>query len=168
MQDLNFFQLQDGKELPENEMMNNICSSKSSSARHEFNQFDMKNSMEAWYRQFAEKQFMGLKRSDSFDPLDFYETTHPVTQMGVQLAQLLTRKLLKLNTESLQELEKVDTYDFDIFNLRKSTDGNELSTLVPYLLAKHGLVRTNDVDFNKLLCFVRHLAPISRRKDWPT
>ena len=29
---------------------------------------------------------------------------------------------------------------------------------MPYLLAKHGLVATNDVDFNKMLCFIRNLA----------
>jgi len=78
--------------------------------------------------------------------------------MGVELAQLFVIKLFNLNIETLQELDKVNSYDFDIFNLRKGTDGNELATLVPFLLAKHGLVRTNDVDFNRLLCFVRHLA----------
>ena len=68
------------------------------------------------------------------------------------------RKLFDLNEETLQELEKVNSYDFDVFSLRKGTDGNELATLVPYLFAKHGLVATNDVDFNKLMYFVRHLA----------
>ena len=118
----------------------------------------MKNSMKAWYQQFAERQNIGFKHANSFNKLDFYDERHPVTKMGAELAQLFVKKLLDLNKETLFELTKVNSYDFDIFNLRKHTDGNELSTLVPYLLAKHGLVATNDVDFNKLMCFVRHLA----------
>ena len=74
--------------------------------------------------------------------------------MGLKLATLFVKKLFNLNQESLHELEKVDSYEFDIFNLRKSTDGNELATLVPYIMARHGLVATNDVDFSKLSCFV--------------
>lgn len=132
--------------------------SQDSSARHGFNQFDMKTSMKAWYQQFAERRMIGFKHANSLNNLDFYEETHPVTQMGLRLAQLFVKKLFNLNSMALAELAKVDSYDFDVFNLRKSTDGNELATLVPFILAKHGLVRTNDVDFNKILCFVRYLA----------
>ena len=148
--------MQDGMENSENDIPPSY--SEVSSSRHDISQDDIKNTIKAWYSQFAERQKIGFKHANSFGGLNFYEATHPVTKMGVQLAQLFVHKLLNLNKETLTELEKVNSYDFDIFSLRSSTNGNELATLVPFLFAKHGLVATNDVDFNKLMCFVRHLA----------
>ena len=75
-----------------------------SSSRHEISHFDIKNTIKAWYAQFAERQKIGFKHANSFGGLGFYEQTHPVTKMGVSLAQLFVRKLLNLSDESLAEL----------------------------------------------------------------
>ena len=51
---------------------------------------------------FAEKQKIGFKHANSFNGPGFYEPTHPVTKMGVSLAQLFVRKLFDYNEETLQ------------------------------------------------------------------
>ena len=51
---------------------------------------------------------------------------------------MLVKRLFELTPEACQELKKVDKYDFDVFNLRLTTNGNELITILPYLLAKNG------------------------------
>lgn len=53
---------------------------------------------------------------------------------------------------------KVDTYDFNIFKLRETTNGNELVTILPFVLAKHGLIASCRLEFTKLIHFVRVLA----------
>lgn len=73
-----------------------------SSSRHEISHFDIKNTIKAWYSQFAEKQKIGFKHANSFNGLGFYEPTHPVTKMGVHLAQLFVRKLFDFNEETLK------------------------------------------------------------------
>ena len=75
-----------------------------SSSRHEISHYDIKNTIKAWYAQFAERQKIGFKHANSFGGLGSYESTHPVTKMGVSLAQLFVRKLLNLNDETLTEL----------------------------------------------------------------
>ena len=55
-------------------------------------------------------------------------------------------------------MKKVDDYTFDIFKLRKFTDNNELTIILPWVLAKHGLIGSCNVDFTSLMCFVRKLA----------
>ena len=79
------------------------------------------------------------------------------TKLGAKLAQTMVIRLLDLKPEASVELEKVDSYDFNIFNLRAHTDGNELSTILPYTLAKHGLIGPCHLDFNSLMNFLRAL-----------
>ena len=52
----------------------------------------------------------------------------------------------------------MDKYEFNVFNLRETTDGLELETLLPFVLAKHGLIANNKVDGQKMINFVRVLA----------
>ena len=66
-------------------------------------------------------------------------------------------RYLGLKPEAKVELEKVDTYDFNIFNLRAHTDGNELTTILPFTLARHGLIGSCHLDFNALMNFLRKL-----------
>ena len=63
------------------------------------------------------------------------------------MAKMLVSRMLNLKTEALDELQKVDAYSFDVFKLREHTDGNELTTLLPYVLAKHGLIGSCNLDF---------------------
>ena len=67
-------------------------------------------------------------------------------------------KMFELSPEAKDELQKVDSYHFDIFKLRKFTDSNELTTILPWVLAKHGLIGSCNVDVTALMCFVRSLA----------
>lgn len=55
-------------------------------------------------------------------------------------------------------MKKVDKYTFDIFKLREHSGGNELATLLPYVLAKQGLIGSCNLDFGNLMNFVRALA----------
>ena len=58
-----------------------------------------------------------------------------------------------LNAEAKQELTKIDSYDFNIFTLRKQTNGNELKVLLPFILNKRGLIGATPLNFNRLLSF---------------
>lgn len=80
------------------------------------------------------------------------------TRLGMSLAQMLITRMLNIKAEALAELQKVDTYSFDVFKLREHTQGNELVTLLPFILAKHGLISSCHLDFNNLMRFVRALA----------
>ena len=66
--------------------------------------------------------------------------------------------MLNLTPEAKTELLKVDTYEFDIFNLREYTNHDELTTLLPYVLAHNGLIGSCKLDFGALMKFVRTLA----------
>jgi hypothetical protein len=65
--------------------------------------------------------------------------------------------LLNVNEEAKAELRKVDQYDFDVFKLRSLTNGNELVTLLTYLVAKRGLLGSTEVELPKLVNFARRL-----------
>ena len=66
--------------------------------------------------------------------------------------------MFELKPAAIEELKKVDQYEFDIFNLRQLTNDNELVTLLPYILAKHGLFASCNLHFGNLMNFVRALA----------
>jgi hypothetical protein len=51
----------------------------------------------------------------------------------------------------------VDSYTFDIFKLRELTEGNELYHLLPFVLAKHGLIAATSLHFCNLLNYLRKL-----------
>ena len=63
-------------------------------------------------------------------------------------------KISKLNDESKEELKLVDTYDFNIFNLREFTKDNELATTVCYIMAKEELFETLPIENHKFLPFM--------------
>ena len=68
---------------------------------------------------------------------------------------MLVTKMLQLNDQAIDELHKIDQWDFDIFKLRKTTQNNELVTILPYILSKRGLLGVTALDFNKLMNFIR-------------
>ena len=74
--------------------------------------------------------------------------------MGVALIS----KFLELSPEATIELKKIDTYEFNIFRLREVTNGHELETVLPFILARHNLIAHNKLEFNFLINFVRALA----------
>ena len=45
-------------------------------------------------------------------------------------------KILNLNKDAQDELDKIDQYDFNIFKLRDATKENELVTVLSYLHSK--------------------------------
>ena len=55
-------------------------------------------------------------------------------------------------------MKKVDCYDFDIFKLRELTDGRELVTVVPFILARHALIGPCKIDFDRMMHFLRTIA----------
>ena len=80
------------------------------------------------------------------------------TKLGSELAKMFVIRYLNLSTEALEELKTVDSYDFNIFRLRELTNGNELETILPYVLAKNGLIGSNKLEFNNLMSFIREIA----------
>ncbi len=73
----------------------------------------------------------------------------------MHLARALIIRYLDLSPEAVKELDKIDKYEFDIFKLRKLTGGNELATLLPYILSNKGLFRHCNLEFMNLNNFVR-------------
>ena len=65
---------------------------------------------------------------------------------------------MDLSPEANEELSKIDSYEFDIFKLRRATNGHELETVLPYILAHHNLIAHNKLEFSNLINFVRALA----------
>ena len=80
------------------------------------------------------------------------------TKLGSELARMFVIRYLNLSTEALEELRNVDSYDFNIFRLRELTNGRELETILPYVLAKNGLIGSNKLEFNNLMSFIREIA----------
>lgn len=58
---------------------------------------------------------------------------------------------LKCNHQACQELEKIEQYTFNIFNVQKHTNGKELEATVGYIFAKAGIFE--DVPLNKFKFF---------------
>ena len=80
------------------------------------------------------------------------------TKLGSSLAKMFVIRYLNLSSEALEELSQIDSYDFNIFKLRELTNGKELETIVPYVLAKTGLIGANKLEFNNLMSFIREIA----------
>ena len=66
-------------------------------------------------------------------------------------------RYLELNEAAKAEVIKADEYDFNIFNLRKHTNGNELFSILPFLIARRGIMGSTDLNFNKLMEYLKHL-----------
>lgn len=62
--------------------------------------------------------------------------------------------MLHLNQKAQKELSKIDQIDFDIFKLRDATGGNELVTVMSYLVPHCGLMINNAVDVEKLINYM--------------
>lgn len=72
---------------------------------------------------------------------------------GRGLTQKVVLSLLNLNQKATDEVVKCDTSDFDIFKLREYTDGNELVSLLPFVLARRNVLGKTELDINKLIRF---------------
>jgi len=103
--------------------------------------------MKAWYAQFAEKSNVGFKHNSKVFNTEVDASKTVVTRLGSRMALTLVTRMLDLEPAAQTELKKVDHYDFDIFKLRKYTNDNELVTILPILLAKHGLFAACNLDF---------------------
>ena len=86
-----------------------------------------------------------------------------MTKLVMHLARFLIIRYLNLSPEAVAELDKIDRFDFDIFKLRKLTSGNELSTLLPYILSNKGLFRLCNLEFINLNNFVRALQGVYKK-----
>jgi hypothetical protein len=62
--------------------------------------------------------------------------------------------LFKLSQEAQSELSRIDSKDFDIFNLRDATNGNELVSMLGYLVVQRSLLDDSCLDFEKLLNYI--------------
>ena len=103
------------------------------------NSLVMKNNMRAWYKQFAVNQKGGFRHNQKTFQEEDSLKGKAITKLGSSVATKLISMMLDLKPDTMEELKKVDHYHFDIFTLRQLTNDNELVTLLPYILAKHGL-----------------------------
>jgi len=78
-----------------------------------------------------------------------------INKMGQAMGVALITKFLDLSPEANEELKKVDRYEFNIFRLRETTNGHELETILPFILARHNLIAHNKLEFSYLINFVR-------------
>ena len=118
----------------------------------------MKNNMRAWYKQFAVNQKGGFRHNQKTFQEEDSLKGKAITKLGSSVATKLISMMLDLKPETMEELKKVDHYHFDIFTLRQLTNDNELVTLLPYILAKHGLFASCALHVQSLMNFVRALA----------
>lgn len=65
---------------------------------------------------------------------------------------------MKLNTQACAELEKVDNYLFNIFNVKKHTNDCELETVITYIFAKEGIFDSVPISKKKFLGFLQQIA----------
>ena len=85
------------------------------------------------------------------------EQKKQVAKFGRGISMLIVCNLLELNEGAREELKRCDRYDFDIFNLRRESKGNEMVSLLGFLIAKRGLLGQTDLNFPKLLNFAYKL-----------
>ena len=64
------------------------------------------------------------------------------------------KKELNISSETLSLLDEVDKFEFNIFELNKQTNGNEMITLATYLIHKHNLFVDLTVEFNTFGIFI--------------
>jgi len=62
--------------------------------------------------------------------------------------------MLNLNSDAKEELNKIDSFDFDIFRLREATNGNEMVTMLLHLLARKGIIMNTNLPFDKFTRFI--------------
>ena len=63
-------------------------------------------------------------------------------------------KMLKLSDTTIAELNKIMTFDFNIFNVRESTNGNEMVTVVSHILAREEIFDQLPIQNEKFLNFM--------------
>lgn len=69
-------------------------------------------------------------------------------------AEMPIEDLLQLNKTTKDMLLIMDTFDFDIFTIRKETKENELITTTTYLLHKHRIFQNLKISVEKYLTFI--------------
>ena len=65
--------------------------------------------------------------------------------------------VLKLNKATMVELGKIDSYTFNIFQVREQTNENELVALVSYIWAKENILEILPIDKQKLIPMLSEL-----------
>ena len=63
-------------------------------------------------------------------------------------------QILDLNEKTVDQLKKITSYDFDIFDLRANTNENELITVVSHILAKESLFDMLPINNEKFMNFI--------------
>ena len=114
--------------------------------------------MRAWYAQFAERYRAGFKHNSVQFNNEETQSKTMITKLGQEMTIMLVKRMLQLTPQACEELKKVDHYNFNIFTLRNTTDGNELITILPYILARQGFFAKCNLEFSNLINFVRHLS----------
>ena len=61
--------------------------------------------------------------------------------------------MLTLNKAAINMLNLADFDEFDIFKLRELTDGNEMLSLLPWLLSKRNCFAKVELDLQRLVQF---------------
>ena len=59
-----------------------------------------------------------------------------------------------MNEKTVDQLKKITSYDFDIFDLRTNTNENELITVVSHILAKESLFDMLPINNEKFMNFI--------------
>ena len=62
--------------------------------------------------------------------------------------------MLNLSDKTISELNKILTFDFNIFNVRESTNDNEMVTVISHILAREGIFDQLPIQNEKFLTFI--------------
>lgn len=98
------------------------------------------------------KSDMSYEQSSQTSIKDFTPLTPGLELMSSRIitTQIIEQKM-KCPPPVTLELEKIQQYNFNIFNVQKLMDGQELCTTIGYILAKEGIFE--EVNLNKLKFF---------------
>lgn len=69
----------------------------------------------------------------------------------------LVVQMLNISEEARLELNKSDSFDFNIFKLRELTSGRELESVLGFLLVKRDCMSKTNLDINKMFNFMTEI-----------
>ena len=78
-----------------------------------------------------------------------------MSAIGKNLTLKIILDWIGANDDAHKELQKCDTYDFNIFKLREYTEGREMEATLSFILAKRDCLANTTVDTKKMMNFVR-------------
>ena len=99
-----------------------------------------------WYNNFSSQQ---QKRISGTSPNLIHQSV-----FSEEAAELPLESLINLNEAAKDQMKKIETLDFDIFEVKKETNSNELLTVATFLLHKHKIFSKFKIQVETFMYFI--------------